>query len=98
MAPKAPGLPAAGGVHLWPGDITARQRKTVQTHWPSVPGQCASWWRVTGNNFAGTHKTLAPGFSADFETTRIYLSGSAHLYRAPGLTHDYASVRAGFSL
>lgn len=33
----------------------------------------------------------------DYETTRIYLAATARLYRARGLNHDYASVRAGFS-
>ena len=40
---------------------------------------------------------LAPGISADYETTRVYLSGSLRLYRAPGIKHDYAAIRAGFS-
>jgi hypothetical protein len=53
---------------------------------------------VTGNDFSGTKAMLAPGVSADFETTRVYLSASARLYRAQGLNHDFASARAGFSL
>jgi hypothetical protein len=56
---------------------------------------------VTGNDFAGSRTMFAPGLSADYETTRVYLSGTARLYRAgsgsKGLNHDYASVRAGFS-
>jgi hypothetical protein len=40
---------------------------------------------------------LAPGLSADWETTRLYVSGTARLYRAEGINHDYAAVRAGFS-
>jgi hypothetical protein len=53
--------------------------------------------QLTGNNFAGSKTMLAPGISADYETTRMYLSGSVRLYRAPGINHDVASVRAGFS-
>ncbi len=53
---------------------------------------------VTGNDFSGTKAMLAPGVSVDFETTRVYFSGSARLYRAPGINHDFASARAGFSL
>ena len=52
---------------------------------------------VQGNDFAGTRTMLAPGISADFETTRVYLSATARLYRAPGINHDFASARAGFS-
>jgi hypothetical protein len=52
---------------------------------------------VRGNDFAGTRTMLAPGLSADWETTRLYVSGTARLYRAEGINHDYAAVRAGFS-
>ncbi len=52
---------------------------------------------VQGNDFAGSRTMLAPGISADWETTRLYLSATARLYRAQGLRHDYASARAGFS-
>ena len=53
--------------------------------------------RVTGNNFAQGKTMLAPGIAADYETTRLYVSASARLYRAPGVNHDFASVRSGFS-
>lgn len=53
--------------------------------------------QVTGNNFRDSKTMLAPGISADYETTRFYVSGSLRLYRAPGLNHDFASVRTGFS-
>jgi hypothetical protein len=52
---------------------------------------------VAGNDFAGSRTMLAPGLSADYETTRVYVSGSVRLYRAHGLRHDFASARAGFS-
>ncbi len=52
---------------------------------------------VRGNDFANSKTMLAPGVSADYETTRVYVSGTVRLYRAPGIKHDYASVRTGFS-
>ena len=52
---------------------------------------------VRGNDFAGNKAMFAPGISADYETTRVYVSASARLYRASGIKHDFASVRAGFS-
>ena len=52
---------------------------------------------VQGNDFAGTRTMLAPGISADYETTRLYVNATARLYRAPGINHDFASARAGFS-
>ncbi|WP_431097616.1 hypothetical protein [Polaromonas aquatica] len=63
----------------------------------------ANFWFVggagnlRGNDFGGSKTMLAPGVSADYETTRVYVSGSVRLYRAPGIRHDFASVRAGFS-
>ena len=53
--------------------------------------------QLTGNNFGGSKTMLAPGVSADYETTRFYASASVRLYRAPGINHDFASVRTGFS-
>lgn len=52
---------------------------------------------VRGNDFAGNRTMLAPGVSADYETTRFYASVSLRLYRATGMNHDVASVRTGFS-
>lgn len=52
---------------------------------------------VGGNDFGGQRLMLAPGLSADWETTRLYVSATARLYRAAGMNHDYAAVRAGFS-
>ena len=67
----------------------------------------ANFWLVggagqlTGNSFSGSKTLLAPGLSADFETTRFYASASARLYRenlsGKGINHDFASVRTGFS-
>jgi len=53
--------------------------------------------RLTGNDFADSKTMLAPGVSADYETTRFYVSASARLYRAPGINHDFVSARTGFS-
>jgi hypothetical protein len=52
---------------------------------------------VRGNDFAGSKPLWAPGVQLDYETTRIYLAGTARLYRAQGLAHDVTSLRAGFS-
>ena len=52
---------------------------------------------VTGNDFAGSKTMLSPGVAFDFETTRVYFSSTARLYRAKDINHDFASVRAGFS-
>ena len=50
-----------------------------------------------GNQFSGSRTLWAPGVQADFETTRVYLSANARLYRAAGVRRDYAALRAGFS-
>ncbi|MBI2768154.1 MAG: hypothetical protein HYX47_00895 [Burkholderiales bacterium] len=52
---------------------------------------------LRGTGLDGTRTMLAPGISADWETTRLYFSAAARLYRASGVNHDYASLRAGFS-
>ena len=52
---------------------------------------------VRGNDFAGQRAMASPGMQVDYETTRIYASAAARLYRAEGLNHDYASARLGFS-
>lgn len=53
---------------------------------------------IRGNDFDGTRLAVAPGIQLDYETTRIYLAATGRLYRAEGINHDFASVRAGFSL
>jgi hypothetical protein len=52
---------------------------------------------VRGNTFSGTETMFSPGIQFDYETTRLYASAMGRLYRAPGLRHDYASARTGFS-
>lgn len=70
--------------------------------WNAPHSQANLWFvagagPVRGNDFAGTRTMLAPGVSADWETTRLYVSATARLYRARHINHDYAAVRAGFS-
>ncbi len=70
--------------------------------WNAPHSQANVWFvggagPVRGNDFAGTRTMLAPGLSVDWETTRLYVSATARLYRAEGINHDYAAVRAGFS-
>ena len=52
---------------------------------------------VRGNDFSGTRAMATPGVQVDYETTRVYFSALARLYRADGINHDFASARAGFS-
>ncbi len=70
--------------------------------WNAPHSQANIWFvggagPLRGNDFTGTRTMLAPGLSADWETTRLYVSATARLYRAEGINHDYAAVRAGFS-
>ncbi len=57
--------------------------------------------QLTGSNFNGSKTMVAPGLSADYETTRFYASASARLYRenfsGKGIHHDFVSARTGFS-
>lgn len=53
--------------------------------------------QLTGNDFGASKTILAPGVSADYETTRFYASATLRLYRAPGVNHDFVSARTGFS-
>jgi hypothetical protein len=52
---------------------------------------------VTGNDFVGSKLMASPGVQADYETTRVYASATARLYRADSINHDFASARLGFS-
>ena len=52
---------------------------------------------VTGNDFVGSKLMASPGVQADYETTRVYASATARLYRADGINHDFTSARLGFS-
>lgn len=70
--------------------------------WNLPEAQANIWFlgglgNVTGNDFSGSKAMASPGIQVDYETTRIYASATARLYRADGINHDYASVRLGFS-
>ena len=52
---------------------------------------------LTGNDFVGSRAMASPGIQVDYETTRVYASATARLYRADGINHDFASARLGFS-
>ncbi|MDT7515672.1 hypothetical protein [Rhodoferax mekongensis] len=71
--------------------------------WNLPDAQANVWFlgglgNVTGNDFSGSKAMASPGIQVDYETTRIYVSATARLYRADGINHDYASARLGFSL
>ena len=70
--------------------------------WNMPEAQANIWFiggigNITGNDFSGSKTMASPGVQLDYETTRLYSSASARLYRAEGLNHDFASVRTGFS-
>jgi hypothetical protein len=70
--------------------------------WNMPEAQANIWFiggagTVTGNSFSGARFMASPGVQVDYETTRVYASAMARLYRAEGLNHDYASARLGFS-
>ena len=72
------------------------------TRWNLPDAQANVWFvggvgAVTGNDFSGARTMWSPGMQVDYETTRVYASAAARLYRASGLNHDYASARLGFS-
>lgn len=48
-------------------------------------------------HLSDTRTMISPGIQWDYETTRIYFSSMARLYRAKAVNHDYGAVRAGFS-
>jgi hypothetical protein len=50
-----------------------------------------------GGDFDGRRTMVSPGIQIDYETTRVYASAMARLYRAEGINHDYGAVRLGFS-
>ena len=89
-------------------DGTKTRQSTEATYtrlvrrWNMPEAQANIWFiggigSITGNNFSGSKTMASPGIQVDYETTRIYVSATARLYRAEGLNHDFASARAGFS-
>ncbi|MDB5812525.1 MAG: hypothetical protein JWN94_4647 [Betaproteobacteria bacterium] len=98
----------AGLVQMRSDDGTKRRELSEVTYtrllnrWNAKEAQANVWLvggigAVQGNDFKGSKVAVTPGIQFDFETTRIYFATTGQLYRAPGLNHDYASVRAGFS-
>ena len=97
-----------GGLYMRSDDETKRRTLAELTYtrlvkrW-NLPHAQANVWlfagagSITGNDFSGSRFALAPGLQVDYETTRVYLAATGRLYRAEGLNHDFASVRAGFS-
>lgn len=102
---------AVGAGGLWMRSDDQRRTRTfteatytrLVKRWNGEHSQANVWFvmgagPVKGNDFAGSRTMLAPGISVDYETTRVYVSAMARLYRAQGINHDYGSLRAGFSL
>jgi hypothetical protein len=98
----------AGGLYMRSDDKSLRREFLEATYTRLVHringehSQANLWFvggvgQLRGNDFSGNKTMLAPGISADYETTRFYVSGTLRLYRAPGINHDFASVRTGFS-
>ncbi len=83
-------------------EFTEATYTRLVARWNAEHSQANLWFvggagSVRGNDFAGARFMAAPGLQADYETTRVYVSAFARLYRAQGLKHDYAAARAGFS-
>ncbi|MGA8515446.1 MAG: hypothetical protein WB821_11855 [Burkholderiaceae bacterium] len=98
----------AGGLWMRSDDKQRSRSFTEATYtrlvkrWNGEHSQANVWFvlgagGVTGNDVTGNRSMWAPGLSVDYETTRVYVSGSARLYRAQDINHDFASARAGFS-
>jgi hypothetical protein len=82
--------------------VTEATYTKLAKRWNMPEAQANIWFiggigNITGNNFSGSKTMASPGIQVDYETTRIYASATARLYRADGLNHDFTSARAGFS-
>lgn len=101
---------AVGGGLLYMRSDDKRKTRTLSEitytrllqRWNTKDSQANAWLlggigSVEGNDFSGGKLMLTPGVQLDYETTRVYVSTMARLYRASGVNHDYASIRAGFS-
>ncbi|MSP36704.1 MAG: hypothetical protein EXR25_13330 [Limnohabitans sp.] len=82
--------------------VTEATYTRLARRWNMPEAQANIWFiggigNITGNDFSGSKTLASPGVQVDYETTRVYVSASARLYRAEGLNHDFASVRTGFS-
>lgn len=90
-------------------DDKARRRELAEVaytrlvrRWNLPHAQANVWFvggigAVRGNDFSGRRAMATPGVQVDYETTRVYASAVARLYRASGINHDYAAARLGFS-
>jgi hypothetical protein len=98
----------AGGLTMR-SDDKLRTRDVVELNYTrlahrwNLPHAQANVWlfgglgALRGNDLPGTRTLVAPGLQLDYETTRVYTSATARLYRARGVNHDYAALRAGFA-
>ena len=82
--------------------LTEATYARLAKRWNMPEAQANIWFiggigNITGNDFSGSKTLVTPGVQVDYETTRVYVSATARLYRAQGLNHDFASARAGFS-
>lgn len=99
----------AGGLYMRSDDKSKTRTLTevnytrLVSRWNLPHAQANVWFfagagAMRGNDFSQAKLALAPGVQVDYETTRIYLAATGRLYRAGDLNHDFASIRAGFSL
>ena len=82
--------------------VTEATYTRLARRWNMPEAQANIWFiggigNITGNDFSGSKTLVSPGVQIDYETTRVYVSATARLYRAGRLNHDFASARAGFS-
>jgi hypothetical protein len=82
--------------------VTEATYTRLAKRWNMPEAQANIWFlggigNITGNDFSGSKTLVSPGVQVDYETTRVYVSATARLYRAEGLNHDFTSARAGFS-
>ena len=69
----------------------------------NLPDAQANIWFVgavgsaKGKEFASASTLLAPSLQVDYETTRLYGSVNARVFRAKDINHDTATLRTGFS-
>jgi hypothetical protein len=74
--------------------VTEATYTRLAKRWNMPEAQANIWFlggigNITGNDFSGSKTLVSPGIQVDYETTRVYVSATARLYRAEG--------RAGFS-
>jgi len=82
--------------------LTEATYTRLARRWNMPEAQANIWFiggigTIAGNDFSGSKVMASPGVQVDYETTRVYAAITTRLYRAEGLTHDFASARTGFS-